>query len=103
DFTYRSNASNSHGLEHRADFRHFSGTFQVMQVSFSVEAAAVDRRSAVFDLTLHVTATPVVEEGGTRGWRFEFLFGEETQPRVVTHQDLLNSPLATFLERRGAP
>ncbi len=102
NFTLRENASDSHGLEYRVDSRLFSGQFQVAPFAFDVEAAAVDRRSAVFDLALHVTATPQVEEGD-RSWRFEFLFGEETQPRVVTDRDLLNTPLATFLERREAP
>lgn len=97
---HRSNASDSHGLEHRVDFQRFLGS-AIQEFSFGVEAAAVDRRSAVFDLTVQVTAMPVLE-GETRSWRFAFLFEEETQPRVVSDQDLLNSPIATFLERREA-
>ncbi len=100
DFPLLRNVSNSHGLELGVHLAGLSGTFHVMPVSFIVEAAAIDKRSVVFDLTLHVTATPEVEEGVTRGWRFELLFGEEIQPRIVTHQDLLNSPIATLLQRR---
>lgn len=93
---WEANASNQHGLEVAISLREVQGE----PVAFHVAALAVDRGDASFDLSLQVTVNPWTE---AEGWRFELLFGEEAQARIVTDRDLMASPLATLLERRESP
>jgi hypothetical protein len=62
---------------------------------FSLEAVAVDRRGEVFETRLEVTALK-----GPEGWTFELLILPEKTPRVLTAEDMMNSPFVTLLERR---
>lgn len=80
---------NSHGLQERVELN--------QTTQFLLDAVAEDRRRVFFETRMEVTATK-----GSEGWSFRLLLLPERTLRVLTENDLLNSPFATLMQKREA-
>ncbi len=79
--------NDSHALEGRIGLE---GSSQ-----FNIEAVAVDQRRVFFDISVDVEASRTA-----KGWSFTLRLSGETTPRVLTENDISNTPFATLMQRR---